>query len=92
MSTSTHDAAIFEEGFMLVAVSSDDIDNYGKRTLWEAIQGHPWVLEQEIPVVIVYHDDDGSIDAYGDSDLVDSVTQMNFDDIVWGHELTLDWE
>lgn len=92
MSTSTHDVAIFEEGFIVVAVSDDDIDEYGEQAVWEAVQGHDWVLEQEIPVVLCYYDDESeSIRGYGDSEIVDALSEMNFDDIVWGHELTLEW-
>ena len=30
--------------------------------------------------------------AYGDDELAALVMEMEYDDIVWGHELTLEWE
>ncbi len=93
MSTSTHATAIFEEGFLVVSVSDDDVDYYGEQELWEAIQGHDWIVEQEVPVVLCFYDDETeSIRAYGDKEIVKALSQMNYDEIVWGHELTLEWE
>lgn len=92
MATTKHRIAIFQEGFILVAIDYDDVQNYGERTICDAIQEHPWIVEQEIPVVIVYQTDDGEIRAFGPSELVDAISEMNFDDIEWGHELTLQWE
>jgi hypothetical protein len=91
MATSHHQAAIFEEGFVLVAVSPENVADYGEKTMWETIQGHAWVVEQGIPVVIVYRQENGPVRAYGDSELVAIVAQLDFDAIVWGHELTLEW-
>jgi hypothetical protein len=90
VSTSTHPVAVFEEGFILVSVTEDDIIEHGAPDLWELVQNHEWILEQEIPVVIVYETSSG-MQAYGDEDLVESVTSMNFEEIVWGHELELEW-
>ncbi len=90
LSTSTHSVAVFEEGFILVGVTEDDIIQNGAPQVWELVQGHPWIVEQEIPVAIVYETAHG-IQAHGSAELVDLVTQMNFADIVWGHELTLEW-
>jgi hypothetical protein len=91
MSTSTHDTALFEEGFALVRVEESDVNTYGADTLYAMIQEHPWVLEQELPVLIVYPTSQG-MQAYGDEELAETVMEMAFDDIVWGHELTLEWE
>jgi len=92
MSMTQHQIAIFEEGFMLVAVDYADIQNYGERTICDAIQEHPWVLEQEIPILIVYQMSDGDIRAFGPAELVEVVSQLDFNDIAWGHVLTLEWE
>ena len=91
MSVSEHDVAIFEEGFMLVAVNFEAVQALGEKTLWEAIQGHPWVVEQGIPLAVVYQMEDGAIRAFGDKDIIGGVSQMNFADITWGHTLTLEW-
>ncbi|MCA1553663.1 MAG: hypothetical protein LC737_04725 [Chloroflexi bacterium] len=91
MATSTHQVALFEEGFMLVGVDKDDIESYGEEEVWDAIQEHPWVIEKGFPVVIVYDDENGEKRAYGDTELVNAVTTMNFDEIQWGHELSLEW-
>ena len=88
--TSKHDTALFEEGFALVRVEESDVIEYGAPALYEMIQQHPWVLEQELPIAIVYSISAG-MDAYGDDAIVEAVKQMAFEDIVWGHELTLDW-
>jgi hypothetical protein len=91
MSTSTHDTALFEEGFALVRVEESDVHTYGAEALYDMIQEHPWVLEQELPVLIVYPTSQG-MQAYGDDELAATVMEMAFEDIVWGHELTLEWE
>jgi hypothetical protein len=91
MAVSRHAVAIFEEGFMLVAVSLEAVQDYGERTIWRVIQNHDWVARQGIPIVIVYSTDDGDIRLYGDRDIVDLVSDLDFDSIVWGHELTLEW-
>ena len=91
MSTSTHDTAVFEEGFALVRVEESDVHTYGTESLYAMIQEHPWVLEQELPVLIVYPTSQG-MQAYGHDELVEVVMELSFDDIVWGHELTLEWE
>ncbi|HEY1014717.1 MAG TPA: hypothetical protein VGE07_18545 [Herpetosiphonaceae bacterium] len=91
MSTSTHDAALFEEGFALVRVEESDVHTYGAQALFDMIQEHPWVLEQELPVLIVYPTSQG-MQAYGHDELVEAVQQIPFEDITWGHEITLEWE
>ena len=91
MPTSTHSMALFEEGFALVEVAERDVHAVGQQTVYEAIQNHPWIIEQELPVVVVFPTSDG-IQAYGDDELVEAVTSMDFDSIVWGHELTLEWD
>ncbi len=90
MSTSTHSVAVFEEGFILVDITEDDIIEHGAPETWELVQGHGWIVEQEIPVAIVYQTSSG-LQIYGDEDIVASVTQMSYEDIVWGHELELEW-
>lgn len=90
MSKSKHDVAIFEEGFILVRVSEDDVINRGAPKVWKLVQNHPWIVEQEIPVAIVYEAASG-MQVYGDNEIVEAVTEMDFDEITWGHELTLEW-
>ena len=91
MRTSTHQIALFEEGFMLVVVDWRDVKEHGAEKVWRAIQQHEWVSEQGSRVVIVYQTEDGRMRAYGDRDLVKAVTTMNFRDIDFAHELTLEW-
>ncbi|TMC58684.1 MAG: hypothetical protein E6J26_04845 [Chloroflexi bacterium] len=91
MRTSTHQIAVFEEGFTLVGVDWRDVKERGAEKVWRAIQQHEWVQQQQTRVVIVYQTDDGRMRAYGDRDLVKAVTTMNFREINFGHELTLEW-
>lgn len=91
MTVSKHNVALFEEGFILVEVDYEDIQDYGETMIWEAVQDDAWIASQDIPVVIAYEDAEDGIIAYGDDEFVDPVTQMNFDEIVWNHELTLEW-
>ncbi len=91
MRTSTHQIAVFEEGFMLVVVDWRDVKEHGAEKVWRALQQHEWIAERGSRVVIVYRTDDGRMRAYGDRDLVKAVTTMNFQDINFGHELTLEW-
>jgi hypothetical protein len=74
MATTVHQTAVFDEGFILVGVDSDDAKQLGEKQLWELIQGHPWTMEQNIPVVIVYKGENG-MRAYGDAGLVEAIQQ-----------------
>jgi len=91
MATTTHPVALFEEGFMLVGVDTDDIETLGEQAVFDLVQNHPWVVEKAIPVVLAFETEDGEMEAFGDQQLVDTVTEMDFDEINWGHELTLEW-
>jgi UDP-N-acetyl-D-mannosaminuronic acid transferase (WecB/TagA/CpsF family) len=91
MVTSTHNVAIFEEGFMLVDVNPEDIDDYGVEEMSRSIQEHDFVTPMGKPVVIVYDDAEDEPVYYGDKDLVDALTKVDYDDIDWGNELTLEW-
>jgi len=76
---------------MLVGVDWRDVKDHGAEKVWRAIQQHDWVQQQQTRVVIIYQTDDGRMRAYGDRDLVKAVTTMNFREINFGHELTLEW-
>ncbi len=91
MATSTHSVALFEEGLMLVDVNADDIEAYGEEDMWEAIQGHDFVVSRGLPVVIVYEDMDGQPTYVGEEKWVDALARMDPEHIKWGHELTLEW-
>ena len=91
--TTIHPTAIFEEGFILVGVDFEDVQDFGEKEIFEAIQNHDWIIKQDIPVIIVYQDEEEDLmRAYGDTDLVEAVTKMTYDDIIWGHELNLEWD
>ncbi len=91
MATTTHPVALFEEGFMLVGVQSDDVETLGEQAVYDLVQNHPWVAVKNMPVVLIFETADGEMEAFGDRQLVDAITEMDFDEISWGHELTLDW-
>ncbi len=91
MRTSTHQIAVFEEGFMLVGVDFADVKDKGADKVWQVIQQHPRIQARDMPVVIVYRGADGKMRAYGERKLVKSVTSMRFRDINFGHEVTLEW-
>jgi hypothetical protein len=91
MATTTHPVALFEEGFMLVGVQSADVETLGEQAVYDLVQNHPWVAAKNIPVVLVFENADGEMEAFGDRQLVDAITEMDFEEIAWGHELTLDW-
>lgn len=91
MATTTHPVALFEEGFILVGVQSDDVETLGEQAVYDLVQNHPWVAAKNIPVVLIFETADGEMEAFGDRQLVDAITEMDFDEISWGHELTLDW-
>jgi len=91
MTVSKHNVAVFEEGFILVEVNYEAIQDYGETMIWEAVQDDEWITAQDLPLVIAYEDEAEGVVAYGDDEFVDAVTQVNFEDVVWSHELTLEW-
>jgi hypothetical protein len=91
MVTSTHAVAIFEEGFMVVDVSPDDVDAYGADEMHRSIAEHDFVAAQNTGVVITYPDVDGDDVYYGAEELAKPLSQVNAADIDWGNELTLEW-
>ena len=86
-----HDAAVLEEGFVLVRVDDQNVADYGEEAMWEAIQEHPFLVENAIPILIVWFANGKTPMVYGDKDLVNAVDDVDFSDITWGHTLTLEW-
>ncbi len=99
--TSTeHEVALFEEDgrkFIMVWIDHEDVDTfadtYTEREWQEAIEEHPFVVEQGLPVVIAFEDEDGDPRLFGPSELVDSIANdYDWDSLDWGYSLTLEWE
>lgn len=91
MLTSTHNVAIFEENFMLVDLAPEDVEEYGVEEMASSITEHDFVAPLGKQVVVVYEDAEGDPIYYGDADLVNSLFKVDYDDIDWGNELTLEW-
>ena len=95
MSKSTFPAAIIttdgEVSGILVHVNEQVVDLYGAIAVWEMIESHPWVVEQDLPVVIAWNLDDDP-KAYSEhNDLMDFVTASSLNEIPWNYQLTLTW-
>ena len=65
MVTSTHAVAIFEEDFLLVAVSPDDVDSFGADELHRSIAEHDRAAAQPQRVVMTYPDAGAADVVYG---------------------------
>ena len=91
MVTSTHNAAIFDENFMLVDVAPEDVTEYGVEEMSRSIVEPNVGASQGKRVVIVYDDANDEPVFYGDTDLVNGLSRVDYDDIDWGNELTLEW-
>jgi hypothetical protein len=101
MATTEHETAVFEtvDGtkFLLVWIDDEDFATFpdaDEETFQEAIEEHPFVVERNLPVVVAFEDPDGgSPRVYGPDEYVEIVTnEFDWDEIVWGHELTLTWD
>lgn len=101
MATTEHETAVFEteDGtkFLLVWIDDEDFSTFpdANEDDWQsAIESHPFIEERNLPVVVAFEDPNGGAPrVYGPSEYVDIVTgDFDWDDIVWGHELTLTWD
>ena len=90
MFTTSHGVAVYEK-FILVAVEMDDVEDFGEEELWDAVEENDWILAQDKPSVLVYVDGNDDINYYGDEDLVDEAAEVNYEDIAWSQQITLEW-
>ncbi len=100
MSTSTeHEVALFEtddgKEFFVVWIDAEDIEtfaeDYSEEEWQTSIEEHPFIVEKGIPVVIAFEDEDGDPRLYGPEDLVEFVSDFDWDNITWGLSLSLEW-
>ncbi len=101
MTTTEHEVAVFEEenGFkyILVWIDHEDVaafaDEYTEKEWQDAIEEHPFVAERNLPVVVAFEDENGEPRLFGPAEYVSKITEdFDWDSIVWGHNLTLEWD
>jgi len=66
------------------------VEEYGVEEMARPITEHDFVAPQGKRVVVEYDDDRGEPVYYGDTDLVNGLAKVDYDDIGWGNELTLE--
>lgn len=92
MSTSIHPVAVFKEGFALVEVDPEDVELFGEAELWEMFQNSEWFETNDLDAVIIYWVDDETAQLYGEEELVREIEQMDFDQVAWDNEITMEWD
>jgi hypothetical protein len=88
---SVHDAAVFEEGFMVVAVDPEDIVEFGEEGVWDIVKHQAFLEDRKLPVVIAYVGEHDEVHYYGEDVHIDALKRVPFEDINWGHEITIEW-
>ena len=101
MTTTEHEVALFEEEdgwqFILVWIDHDDVeafeDDYTDADWHAAIEQHPFIRERNLPVVIAFEDENGDPVLFGPDEYLEKINDnFDWDNIHWGHSVTLEWE
>ncbi len=89
-----HNVASYpDEGFVVVEMDEETVDTYGEETALRIVGAHPWVVQQGLPVLLAWVDEDEELQVYGIVDAASAAEELGleYDGIRWSHEITVGW-
>ncbi len=93
-SKTTHNVAVFKsEGFVVVEVEAEIIEDYTEARALRIVGAHPAVAKYKLPVLLAWVDEDEDLEVYGAEEATEAAEEMGLDyeSIRWSQEITVDW-